>query len=90
MTDMLAESAEIISQMQRAAINENHMDLREKAHTLKGMAMTLGVAAVGEKAADVESAVARAEKAPVLMGMVSHLQQIFDQSKVAVLAWQER
>jgi HPt (histidine-containing phosphotransfer) domain-containing protein len=89
MTDMLSESAEMISQMQRAAINQDHAELRVKAHTLKGMAMTLGIAAVGEKAADIESAVARDEKAPALMGMVSQLQQIFEQSKATIFAWQD-
>jgi CheY-like chemotaxis protein len=84
---MLAESQPLIDGMSEMARLADWREVRTKAHSLKGMTMTLGVIGVGEIAADIESSVQRGETPAILEAMLQHLQSIFDQSTQAINQW---
>lgn len=87
--DMLRESLPLIRGMVFSVQENDLAQLRVQAHTLKGMAMTLGVTGVGELAADIESSVQRGEAREVLSAMAARLEQVFDQSEIAIQRWRD-
>ncbi len=90
MEEMVAESKPIIAAMGVSVEEENLTALRTQAHTLKGMALTLGVTAVGELAADIETMVQRGTGIATLADMVTKMNHVFDQSCTAIERWRDR
>ena len=88
--DMLHETVPLIEGMASALQSADMTALRSCAHTLKGMAMTLGVVGVGEIAADIESSIQRGESAEVLEAMIRQIDDVFHASQGAIYQWRER
>jgi signal transduction histidine kinase/CheY-like chemotaxis protein len=88
--DMIAETKPILSKMDAAVAEEDLKALKGEAHTLKGMAITLGVIAVGELAADIETSIQRGVGIGTLGDMVAKLGHVFEQSVEAIDHWRER
>ena len=89
LADMVQESIPIIAAMNASLAEGDFIAMRAQAHTLKGMAMTLGVVAVGEISADIESSVQRAESVEVIQTMLHELHRVFEQSQAAMDGWRE-
>ena len=85
--DMLAESMPLITGIATAQQEGDRPAIRTHAHTLKGMAMTLGVIQVGDLAADIETAVQRHAPDEEMADMITRLQQTFAQSEQAIAQW---
>ena len=90
MGEMIVETKPIIASMHMSLRDEDRISLRAQAHTLKGMAMTLGVIAVGELSADIESSVQRGTPVETLTDMVDKLEAIFALSCKAIEHWREQ
>jgi signal transduction histidine kinase/CheY-like chemotaxis protein/HPt (histidine-containing phosphotransfer) domain-containing protein len=88
--DMLAESGPLMAAIDAAGKAGNRQEIRAQAHTLKGMAMTLGVAQLGDLAADIETAVQRQAGTEELEGLITRLIYSFEQSKLAIEKWQDQ
>ena len=88
--DMLRETVPLIEGMAAALQVADMIALRSCAHTLKGMAMTLGVVGVGEIAADIESSIQRGESAEALEAMIRQIDEIFHASQGAIYQWRDR
>ena len=85
--DMLKESGILVAAIETAQQDDNRLEVRAQAHTLKGMAMTLGVVQLGDLAADLETAVQRQATGDELVALVTRLQTAFELSKQAIAAW---
>ena len=88
MNEMMSETRPIISGMHDSIAQEDLKALRAHAHTLKGMAMTLGVVGVGELSADIESSIQRGANQATLAEMVDRLEGVFQMSCSAIERWQ--
>ena len=88
--DMLRETVPLIEGMAASLQTADMAAMRMHAHTLKGMAMTLGVVGIGELAADIESSIQRGESAEALETMVRQIGEIFTVSQAAIYQWRDQ
>jgi signal transduction histidine kinase/CheY-like chemotaxis protein/HPt (histidine-containing phosphotransfer) domain-containing protein len=88
--DMLQESNVLITTIEAAHQAGDRPEIRTQAHTLKGMAITLGVIQLGDLAADLETAVQRQAGAAELEALVARLRSVFELSRQTIAVWRTR